>query len=71
MIDFNYLNLDITDFDSIKEAVKNNPNKFPQGYIFQLSKLEKMEVVKNFDHIFLIQRIIDTKLRNCVLIFQK
>lgn len=35
----------------INQAVKNNPNKFPQGYIFQLSKLEKMEVVKKIDHL--------------------
>ena len=35
----------------INQAVKNNPNKFPPGYIFTLSKDEKTEVVKNFDHL--------------------
>lgn len=35
----------------INQAVKNNPNKFPQGYIFQLTKDEKMDVVKIFDHL--------------------
>ena len=35
----------------INEAVKNNPNKFPEGYIVQLSKKERDEVVENFDHL--------------------
>ena len=32
----------------INEAVKNNPNKFPEGYMFELSKEEKAEVIENF-----------------------
>ena len=35
----------------INQAVKNNPEKFPEGYIFSLTKEEKAEVVKNFDHL--------------------
>ncbi|MEO5569425.1 MAG: ORF6N domain-containing protein [Bacteroidia bacterium] len=35
----------------INQAVKNNPEKFPQGYIIELSKDEKNEVVKIFDHL--------------------
>lgn len=35
----------------INEAVKNNPEKFPAGYIFDLSDSEKKEVVENFDHL--------------------
>ena len=35
----------------INQAVKNNPKKFPGGYIFSLSQEEKTEVVKNFDHL--------------------
>jgi len=35
----------------INEAVKNNPDKFPKGYIIQLSKKERTEVVENFDHL--------------------
>jgi len=35
----------------INKAVKNNLNKFPQGYIFQLTKEEKTEVVENFHHL--------------------
>jgi hypothetical protein len=34
----------------INEAVKNNPEKFPKGYIFELSKEEKKEVIENFDN---------------------
>lgn len=34
----------------VNEAVKNNPEKFPEGYIFKLTKEEKNEVVENFDH---------------------
>ena len=35
----------------VKEAVRNNPEKFPYGYIFVLDKYEKQEVVENFDHL--------------------
>ena len=33
----------------INEAVKNNPEKFPKGYLVSLNKQEKDELVKNFD----------------------
>ncbi len=33
----------------INEAVGNNPEKFPDGYILELSKNEKNELVENFD----------------------
>jgi len=32
----------------INKAVKNNPDKFPEGYIFELDKSEKKELVENF-----------------------
>ena len=35
----------------INQAVRNNPEKFPKGYIFELCETEKLEVVKNFDHL--------------------
>ena len=35
----------------INQAVKNNPRKFPEGYIIELDKQEKMEVIKNFDNL--------------------
>ena len=33
----------------VNEAVKNNPEKFPNGYLFELNKKEKNELVENFD----------------------
>ena len=33
----------------INQAVRNNPEKFPEGYIFELDNQEKDELVKNFD----------------------
>ncbi|MFB9119989.1 ORF6N domain-containing protein [Bergeyella porcorum] len=35
----------------MNQAVKNNPEKFPMGYILELNKEEKAELVKNFDHL--------------------
>lgn len=34
----------------VNQAIKNNPDKFPDGYIIELTKDEKKEVVKNFDN---------------------
>ena len=33
----------------VNEAVKNNPEKFPEGYIIQLHNEEKRKLVENFD----------------------
>jgi hypothetical protein len=33
----------------VNQAVSNNAEKFPDGYIFELSKEEKSELIKNFD----------------------
>ena len=35
----------------INEALKNNPDKFPDGYVIELTNSEKEYVVKNFDHL--------------------
>ncbi|OIP85123.1 MAG: DNA-binding protein [Porphyromonadaceae bacterium CG2_30_38_12] len=35
----------------VNQAVKNNPEKFPFGYVFELSSEEQDEVVKKFDHL--------------------
>lgn len=35
----------------INEAVKNNPDKFPEGYIISLRQSDKEEVVENFDRL--------------------
>ena len=32
----------------INKAVRNNPEKFPLGYIFEISESEKNELVENF-----------------------
>ena len=33
----------------INQAVKNNPEKFPKGYLLELDSKEKNELIKNFD----------------------
>jgi len=38
-----------TETKEINQAVKNNPDKFPIGYVFELEIHEKMELVKFFD----------------------
>ena len=35
----------------INQAVKNNPEIFPEGYIIGLNKKEKEEVIKIFDNL--------------------
>lgn len=35
----------------INQAVSNNLDKFPHGYIIELTNEEKQEVIKNFDHL--------------------
>jgi len=35
----------------INQAVSNNSDKFPRNYVFELTREEKTEVVKNFDHL--------------------
>lgn len=33
----------------VNEAVKNNPERFPEGYILSLQVAEKQQLVENFD----------------------
>ena len=33
----------------VNEAVKNNPNKFPEGYVITLDRGELCKLVENFD----------------------
>ena len=40
-----------TDTRDINKSVKNNPLKFPEGYIITLTETEKAEVVENFHHL--------------------
>ncbi|MFN7095374.1 MAG: ORF6N domain-containing protein, partial [Burkholderiales bacterium] len=35
----------------VNQAVRNNPERFPEGFILELTNQEKVEVVKNFDHL--------------------
>ena len=35
----------------VNQAIKNNPGKFPLGYVFELDRFEKEEVVKKIDHL--------------------
>ncbi|MCQ2263727.1 MAG: ORF6N domain-containing protein [Bacteroidales bacterium] len=35
----------------VVQAIKNNPEKFPDGYVFELTADEKNEVVKIFDNL--------------------
>lgn len=35
----------------VNQAVRNNAEKFPEGYVIALNMTEKTEVVKNFDHL--------------------
>ena len=35
----------------INEALKNNPDKFPEGYVFELTAKEKREVIEIFDNL--------------------
>lgn len=35
----------------VNEAVRNNPDKFPSGYLFELDRNEKDDLVENFDRL--------------------
>ena len=39
----------------INKAVKNNLDKFPEGYYFELTINEKVKLVENFHHLNLIK----------------
>ena len=49
IIDADVANLYGVETKRINEAVNNNPEKFPDGYILELSDNEKNELVENFD----------------------
>lgn len=51
LIDADVADLYGVDTKRINEAVKNNPKKFPPGYLFVLDEEEKTGVVENFDHL--------------------
>jgi len=45
----------------INEAVKNNPDKFPEGYVFPVQNAERQELVENFDRFSTLKHSISTK----------
>ncbi|GHT74639.1 hypothetical protein AGMMS50262_08020 [Bacteroidia bacterium] len=51
IIDTDLANLYGVETRDINKAVKNNLDKFPQGYVFELNNKEKEEVVENFHHL--------------------
>ncbi|MEG1725982.1 MAG: ORF6N domain-containing protein [Anaerovoracaceae bacterium] len=40
-----------TETKRINETVRNNPDKFPEGYMFELTSTEKLSVVEIFDRL--------------------
>lgn len=50
LLDFSVAELYGVETKRVNEAVRNNPDKFPDGYIFELEQAEKQYVVENFDH---------------------
>lgn len=51
LIDSDVAELYGVDTRDTNKAVKNNLDKFPKGYIIELTKKEKQEVVENFHHL--------------------
>jgi hypothetical protein len=48
LLDSDVANIYGVETRDVNKAVANNPEKFPVGYIFELSKQEKNELVENF-----------------------
>lgn len=51
LLDFSVAELYGAETKEINKAVRNNPDKFPEGYIFELQQAEKQYVVENFHHL--------------------
>ena len=51
MIDRDLAELYQVETKVLNQAVKRNRDRFPEGFMFQLSKKEKTEVVTNCDHL--------------------
>ena len=45
----------------INQAYKNNPDKFLIDYVIILSKEEKIELVKNFDHLQKLKFLVNSQ----------
>jgi len=44
-----YPAISLKDARNKREAVENNPDKFPEGYVFSLNRQGKDQLVENFD----------------------
>ena len=51
ILDFAVAELYGVETREINQAVKNNPDKFPEGYVWELNKEEKADVIKIFDNL--------------------
>jgi len=51
LLDIDVASLYGVETKEVNQAVKNNPEKFPEGYIITVNKNEKEELVKNFDQL--------------------
>jgi len=51
ILDYDVASLYGVQTKEVNQAVRNNPDKFPEGYIITLTGNEKAEVVKIFDHL--------------------
>jgi hypothetical protein len=40
---------------ALNQAVKRNPDRFPEDFVFQLTEFEKVEVVTNCDHLVFLR----------------
>lgn len=49
LLDRDVANLYGVETKRVNEAVSNNPDKFPEGYVIKLDNREKDELVENFD----------------------
>lgn len=50
MLDRDLAEMYEVEMKDINKAVRNNPDKFPEGYIFELQQVEKRYVVENLHH---------------------
>jgi len=55
IIDKDVANIYGVETKRINEAVKNNPERFPEGYILEVSDNEKNKLVENFDRFDLLK----------------
>ncbi|MDR0575534.1 MAG: ORF6N domain-containing protein [Tannerella sp.] len=45
----------------VNQALKNNPSRFPDGYVFDLQNTERQQLIKNFDRLTKLKRTASPK----------